>query len=86
MLLLPFAYVGHARIRALGVLAPIVPPFWLGENPLVTLELGPLRHLGIDLDHGAPSIAAEPVPDGGRTHHGFVVYSGGRAPSGDRTD
>ena len=30
ILLLPLAHLGHARIRALGVLAPIVPPYWLG--------------------------------------------------------
>jgi hypothetical protein len=30
LLLLPLAHEGHARIRALGVLAPAVPPYWLG--------------------------------------------------------
>src|SRR5674476_415562 len=37
ILLLPLAHVGHARIRALGVLAPVVPPYWLGEKPVVEL-------------------------------------------------
>lgn len=37
MLVLPLAHSGHARIRALGVLAPTVPPYWLGEG-------GRLRH------------------------------------------
>ncbi|HEY4983034.1 MAG TPA: PAS domain-containing protein [Pseudolabrys sp.] len=85
ILLLPLAHLGHARIRALGVLAPIVPPYWLGEKPLVELELGTLRHLGADLESfGAPHFA--PSPEGGRLRHGFVVYSGGReAPSGERT-
>ena len=40
ILLLPLAHIGHARIRALGVLAPLVPPYWLGEKPVVELELG----------------------------------------------
>ncbi len=34
MLLLPLAHSGHARIRALGVLAPTVPPYWLGATPV----------------------------------------------------
>ena len=38
MLLLPLAHTGHARIRALGVLAPLVPPYWLGAKPVVALD------------------------------------------------
>ena len=49
LLLLPLAHVGHARIRAMGVLVPVVPPYWLGERPVVDLELGTLRHLGAGL-------------------------------------
>ncbi len=41
-LLLPLAHTGHARIRALGVLVPVAPPYWLGEKPVVALELGTL--------------------------------------------
>ena len=33
MLLLPLAHTGQGRIRALGVLAPVVPPYWLGDGP-----------------------------------------------------
>ena len=82
MLLLPLAHTGHARIRALGVLAPLVPPYWLGEKPVVELELRTLRHLGDDSD--SPRIVSGL---GGRVRHGFVVYRGGReaAPSGERT-
>lgn len=85
MLVLPLAHVGHARIRALGVLVPIVPPYWLGEKPVVELELGPLRHIGSELESGAPRIVPAPAPDGSRLRHGFVVHSGGRTPSGERT-
>ena len=84
-LLLPLAHIGHARIRALGVLAPVVPPYWLGEKPVVELELGTLRHIGPELEgFGAPRFA--PAPEAAALRHGFVVYSGGReAPSGERT-
>ncbi|MBI2714757.1 MAG: PAS domain-containing protein [Rhizobiales bacterium] len=85
ILLLPLAHVGHARIRALGVLAPVVPPYWLGEKPVVELVLGTLRHIGPETERlGAPQFASTPV--GGRRRHGFVVYSGGREmSSGERT-
>ena len=80
ILLLPLAHVGHARIRALGMLAPVVPPYWLGERPVVELTLGTLRHIGPETDRlGAPQFASTPV--GGRRRHGFVVYSGGRETS-----
>jgi hypothetical protein len=79
LLLLPLAHSGHARIRALGVLTPIVPPYWLGEKPVCELELRTLRHVGADVDGiEAPLFALH----AGATHvrHGFVVYSGGREP------
>ena len=75
MLLLPLAHSGQSRIRALGVLAPLVPPYWLGTAPVAELELGALRHMG-------PRTAAMPLlvpePDPIRIRHGFTVYSGGR--------
>ena len=82
MLLLPLAHTGHARIRALGVLAPLVPPYWLGEKPVVALELRTLRHLGDDSE--SPRFVSGL---GGKLRHGFVVYRGGReaSPSGERT-
>ena len=61
MLLLPLAHSGHARIRALGVLAPTVPLYWLGEKPVVELALRSLRHIGGDLDSlEAPRFALAP--------------------------
>jgi hypothetical protein len=67
------------------VLAPVVPPYWLGEKPVVELTLGTLRHIGPETDRlGAPQFASTTV--GGRRRHKFVVYSGGReVPSGERT-
>jgi hypothetical protein len=87
LLVLPLAHVGHARIRGLGVLVPIEPPYWLGEKPVVELELGTLRHVGAELESfGTPRFAPAPALEDVRLRHGFVVYSGGRqAPSGDRT-
>jgi hypothetical protein len=85
LLLLPLAHAGHARIRAIGVLAPVVPPYWLGAKPVIELALGTLRHTGADADNSiAPRLV--PAAAGSRVQHGFVVYSGGReTPSGDRT-
>ncbi len=84
-MLLPLAHTGHARIRALGVLAPVVPPYWLGEKPVVSLELGTLRHIGSDLEnYEAPGLAPANVDV--RLRHGFVVYNGGlESPTGKRT-
>ena len=84
LLLLPLAYIGQARIRALGVLAPVASPYWIGERPIAELELGTLRHLGAGIEHLAPRVA--PTAQGGTLRHGFTVYSGGRAdPSGERS-
>ena len=85
MLLLPLAHSGHARIRALGVLAPVTPPYWLGVKPVTALDLGTLRHIGPEIEgRRAPSMTME--PERIRVRHGFVVYSGGReTPSGDQT-
>jgi hypothetical protein len=82
-LLLPLAHIGHARVRALGVLTPLVAPYWLGEKPLATLELGVLRHIGAGIEPTtAPDFprAVETV----RLRHGFVVYSGGLEEASDK--
>ena len=85
LLLLPLAHIGLARIRALGVLAPTIPPYWIGAKPVVELTLRTLRHIGTDAESRiAPRLVA--ATDGVRVRHGFVVYSGGReTPSGERT-
>jgi hypothetical protein len=84
LLLLPLASTGHARIRAIGVLAPSAPPWWLGAKPVAELTLGTLRHTGADNDISiAPRLTAGAL--GSRVRHGFVVYSGGReTPPGGR--
>lgn len=84
MLLLPLAHGGHTRIRALGVLAPTVPPYWLGAKPVCELEFVGLRHIRPQpKGRGAPRFGR--VADASRVQHGFVVYSGGReTPPGER--
>jgi hypothetical protein len=85
LLLLPLAHTGHTRIRAIGVLAPTVSPYWLGAKPVTELSLGTLRHTGVDTDISiAPRLI--PAASDSRIRHGFVVYSGGReTPSDGRT-
>ena len=84
LLLLPLAHAGHARIRAIGVLTPCVPPWWLGAKAATGFTLGTFRHTGTDNDLGiAPRLTAGALDS--RVRHGFVVYSGGReTPSSER--
>ncbi len=83
LLLLPLAHAGQARVRAIGVLAPISPPYWLGEQPVVELELKTLRHIdGRQPDTVAPRFGQS--RDGQRLRHGFQVYTGGRGQPGGR--
>ena len=85
LLLLPLAHTGHARVRALGVLAPAVAPYWLGAKPVTELTLGTLRHIGAGVG-GRFGPRLVPAANGSRIRHGFVVYSGGReTPSGEQT-
>lgn len=89
MLMLPLAHAGHARIRGLGVLAPLSPPYWLGSKPVAELRLTALRHVGPEVDGFGAGLTLAPaqnepsmteltdLQDGGRRRHGFVVYSGG---------
>jgi hypothetical protein len=76
LLLLPINQDGRTRIRALGSLAPLAPPCWLGEEPIVELELQTLRHVGAaQADVAVPHFRSGA---GQRIRHGFLVYSGGR--------
>ena len=85
MLLLPLAHNGHARIRALGVMAPVVPPYWLGAQAVTSLELVTLRHIGPEVKT-RPAAKFGRLADGSRQRHGFTVYSGGlETPTGERT-
>ena len=76
LLLLPISHDGRTRVRAVGTLAPLVRPYWLGEEAVAELELRTLRHI-----NAAQTGVAVPQFRSGagqRIRHGFLVYSGGR--------
>ena len=73
MLLLPLTQVGQARTRALGSLASLVRPYWLGEQPVVELELRTLRHIE------ARQLQPSRLGQVGRVRRGFLVFNGGLA-------
>jgi hypothetical protein len=74
LLLLPVSRDGRMRVRALGSLAPLKVPYWLGAESVVELELQTLRHIGAtQTGAGFPRFTA-----GQHVRHGFLVYSGGR--------
>jgi hypothetical protein len=85
LLLLPLVHRDRSQTRLLGVLAPLVPPTWLGVQPLADLSCGPLRHLGVETLAAPRLVAAsdEPslVPDSESfgQRRGLVVYDGGRS-------
>jgi len=83
LLLLPLAVDGKTCIRALGVLAPLKPPYWLGERPIIDLDLRTLRNVGAkQLLVAGPHFGLPNEQP--RARHGFLVYSGGRELPTDR--
>jgi hypothetical protein len=83
LLLLPLALDGRTRIRALGALAPLTPPYWLGERAVTELDLRTFRHVGAgqsDADARHFGLAHEEP----QTRHGFLIYSGGRELPNDK--
>jgi hypothetical protein len=78
LLLLPLRHHGPAQTRLLGVLAPVVSPYWLGTTPVEAMMCGTVRHLGADSDFvAAPRLV--PGTDDRRLRRGLVVYDGGRS-------
>jgi hypothetical protein len=75
LLLLPVARHGHARIRAIGVLAATDLPFWLGSRPIKELILGTVRHVGNGLEREPPALLSAATQ--GQFRRGFMVYQGG---------
>jgi len=74
LLLLPLGASRPSFARAIGVLAPLKIPQWLGVNPIGALTLGSRRHLGIAAEKRLlPRFMAS------RSRRGFVVYDGGRS-------
>jgi hypothetical protein len=76
LLLLPLAHRGHARVRAIGVLAATDLPYWIGDRPITELALGTLRHIGDET--GRPALRTfTSGKTGGQLRRGFMVYQGG---------
>ena len=48
LLVLPLRHRHPSQTRLLGVLAPLVPPYWLGTTPVQGLNCGTIRYLGPD--------------------------------------
>lgn len=76
LLLLPLAHRGHARVRAIGVLAATDLPYWIGDRPISELELGTVRHIGAETGR-SPERAFTSGKAGGQLRRGFRVYQGG---------
>jgi len=78
LLLLPLTHRDRSQARLLGVLAPIVTPYWLGGSAVQDLSCGTIRHLGPGMSNvAAPRLV--PASENGRIRHGLVVYDGGRS-------
>ena len=78
MLLLPLRRRNESRTRLLGVLAPLVPPYWLGTTPVEGMTCGTIRYLGA---HSGLIASPRLVPgsDDARLRHGLTIYDGGRS-------
>jgi hypothetical protein len=76
LLLLPLGGRRPSHARAIGVLAPMRVPDWLGTSRLDGLILGSRRHVGPALKtRMSPRFMAAP----GQLRRGLVVHQGGRS-------
>lgn len=72
LVLLPLAASRPSLARAIGILAPLHVPLWLGAKPVGALALGNRRHVGAALETRLlPRFMAS-------RRRQFVVYEGGR--------
>ena len=76
LLLLPLAHRGHARVRAIGVLAAPDLPYWIGSETIAELALGTVRHIGEETSR-PPLRAFTSGKANGQLRRGFMVYQGG---------
>jgi hypothetical protein len=77
LLLLPLAHRGHARVRAIGILAATEMPYWIGERPLAELALGTVRHIGEETARPPLRTFTSGKAAAGQLRRGFMVYQGG---------
>jgi hypothetical protein len=74
LLLLPLGARRPSLARAIGVLAPLKVPQWLGQSPVGGLTLGSRRHVGAAVESRLlPRFMTR------RPRRGLVVYEGGRS-------
>jgi hypothetical protein len=74
LLALPLGTRRPSFARAIGVLAPLEVPQWVGTNPIGALTLGSRRHLGASIGQRLlPRFIAA------RGRRGLRVYQGGRS-------
>lgn len=79
LLLLPLRHRGRMDSRALGVLAPLAPAYWIGTMPLVSVVLGTVRYMRSDSLADAPQLVPLPsVMRTARLRRGLMVLDGGR--------
>ena len=76
LLLLPLRHRHRSQTRLLGVLAPLVPPYWLGAAPVEGLTRGTIRYLGPGAGH---VVAPRLVPETENVRRGLTIYYGGRS-------
>ncbi len=74
LLLLPLSVHGRLFARAIGVLAPLKIPPWLGTSRIGPVTLGGRRHVGATVEN-----RLLPRLMGPRGRLGFVVFEGGRS-------
>jgi hypothetical protein len=74
LLLLPLAATRPSLARAIGVLAPLSIPPWIGGNPIGQLTLRSHRHIGAAVEKRLLPRFLTP-----RSRRSFVVYDGGRS-------
>jgi hypothetical protein len=72
LLLLPLSSTRPSLARAIGILAPLKVPKWLGSRHIGALNLGPRRHVGASLE--ARILPRFMAP----RRRPFVVHDGGR--------
>lgn len=73
LLLLPLSIRRPIFARAIGVLAPLKIPSWLGATPLGPLTIGGRRHVGAAIEKRLLPRFVAP-----RSRRGLLVYDGGR--------
>jgi hypothetical protein len=76
VIILPLSHRGRTDARAVGALAPVETPYWLGTSALGPLTLGTHRYLDPGLTTQAPRPRQAQAL--GHIRRGLVVYDGGQ--------